>query len=55
VIAFTSSRDAGELGAARAAGVAAVLAKAFDPQPFLDAVAEHAGDCRRRAVLGVDL
>ncbi|MBA3844861.1 MAG: response regulator transcription factor [Actinobacteria bacterium] len=49
VIAFTSSRDAGELAQARAAGAAAVLEKPFDPQPFLDAVAEHAHDCRLRA------
>ena len=49
VIAFTSSDDAGELGAVREAGATAVLAKPFDPQFFLDAVAEHARKCRLRA------
>lgn len=49
VIAFTSSRDTGELEAAREAGAVAVLAKPFDPTAFLDAVAEHARRCRVRA------
>jgi DNA-binding NarL/FixJ family response regulator len=46
VIAFTSSQDADELEAARKAGAVAVLAKPFDPEAFLDAVAEHARRCQ---------
>jgi len=49
VIAFTSSRDPRELEAMRDAGAAAVLAKPFDPEAFLDAVAAHARACNARA------
>ena len=48
VIVFTSSADPGELDAARRAGATAVLGKPFDPEAFLDAVAEHARRCQRR-------
>jgi DNA-binding NarL/FixJ family response regulator len=47
VIAFTASDDPAEHEAARRAGVAAVLAKPFDPAAFLDAFEEHARRCNR--------
>jgi two-component system chemotaxis response regulator CheY len=46
VIAFTASRDESEHSAARRAGMAAVLAKPFDPAAFLAAFEAHAARCR---------
>ena len=47
VIAFTASDDPSEHAAARRAGAAAVLAKPFDPEAFLDAFETHARSCSR--------